>query len=124
MPDEQKGDNLGAGLPKDIFAQIVNLLTGAAAKGTTAEQLAVFLELAREEHAAIHPGGGSTSVADATVKYMFVAQAADALAAATNPAEATAAINKLAPSIKAVGKQWVDFGPVGDAFLDSVPKPK
>src|SRR5437867_13349548 len=117
---EEKGDNLGAGLPQGIFAQIVGV--GGAAKGTPAEQIAVYLELAREEHAALHPGGGTTSIADATVKYVFVAQAVEALVAATNAGEATAAINKLVPAVQALGKQWADFGPVGDAFLDSTKK--
>jgi hypothetical protein len=100
------------------------LLSGAGAKGTPSEQAAVYRQLALEETSALHPGAGTTSMADATLKYLAVAQAKDLLVAATNAAEATAAINKLAPALQALGKLWSDFGPVRDAFLDSVPKPK
>jgi len=124
MPDDNKGDNLGAGLPAGLFAQIVGQITGANPKGNPAEQLAVFTELAQEEHAALHPGGGTTSMVDANVKYFFVAQAAQALTDARNAGDVTAAINKLVPAIHDVGLQWRDFGPVRDAFLDSIPKPQ
>jgi hypothetical protein len=116
-----KGDDLGAGLPNELFANIVGQLAGGGAKGTAAEQAAVFLELAREENAALHPGKGTTSMADAMLKYLAISQAAQALADApggAGPAQ-TAAINKLAAAVHDLGVRWATFGPVGDAFLDS-----
>jgi len=116
-----KGDNLGAGLPRDLMAAIVGQLAGGGAKGTAAEQAAVFLELAREENAALHPANGTTSMADAMLKYLAIAQAAQELADApggAGPAQ-TAAINKLAVALAGLGALWATFGPVRDAFLDS-----
>jgi hypothetical protein len=116
-----KSDNLGAGLPRDLFQAIVGQLSGGGAKGTPQEQAAVFQQLAAEEHNALHPGKGTTSTADALLKYLAIAQAAQALADApggAGPAQ-TAAIAKLALAIQTLGKQWANFGPVGDAFLDS-----
>jgi hypothetical protein len=123
MPDE-KGDNFGAGLPQGLLADIDGLLSGPGAKGTPAEQAATYRALALEENAALHPGRGTTSMIDATLKYLAVAQAKELLVAAATAADATTAINKLAPALQALGKQWSDFGPVRDAFLDSIPKPK
>ncbi len=116
-----KGDDLGAGLPKELFANIIGQLSGGGAKGTPAEQAAVFQQIAMEENAALHPAKGTTSMADAMLKYLAIAQAAQALADAPGGAGAaqTAAINKLAASIKELGVLWATFGPVGDAFLDS-----
>jgi hypothetical protein len=122
MPE--KGDNLGAGLPKELFVAIAGQLSGAGSKGTVAEQAAALLEIATEENTALHPSNGTTSMVDAMLKYAAVAQAADELAAAPVGAGAaqTAAINKLAVAIHNLGKQWADFGPVRDAFLDSTKK--
>jgi|SRR5678816_1588829 len=124
MPEDPKGDNFGAGLPQGLFTDIDGLISGAAAKGTAVEQAAVYRALAMEENAALHPGAGTTSMADATLKYLAVAQAKELLVAATNAVEATTAINKLTPALQALGKQWSDYGPVRLAFLDSIPKPK
>ena len=117
----EKGDNLGGGLPEGLFVEIIGQLVGAGTKGTPAEQAAVLLALAEEENAALHPGKGTTSMADAMLKYVAVAQAQKALADAPVGVGAaqTAAINKLVPAIQEVGKLWADFGPVRDAFLDS-----
>jgi hypothetical protein len=124
MPENDKGDNAGAGLTQGLFNGAIGLLTGAGAKGTPQEQAAVFLELAREENAALHPGNGSTSMADAMLKYVAIAQAVQALvdAPAGTGAAQTAAIIKLTAAIQDLGKQWADFGSVRDAFLDSTKK--
>jgi len=122
-----KGDDFGAGLPNELFANIVGVLSGANAKGTAEEQAAVFRSLAQEENAALHPGNGTASMADAMLKYVAITQAAQALADAPNSvprtaaetAAQTAAINKLVPAIQALGKLWGDYGSVGAGFLDS-----
>jgi hypothetical protein len=123
-----KGDNLGGGLPEGLFEDIIGqVVTGPKGKGTPEEQAAVLLALAQEENAALHPGNGTTSMVDAMLKYVAIAQAAQALADAPNgvprtaaqTAAQTAAINNLVPAIQALGKLWGDFGPVGAGFLDS-----
>ena len=121
MPDSDKGDNAGAGLSADLFGAITGQLTGGGAKGTAAEQAAALVELAREEHAARHPGNGNASVADAIAAYTVIVQAAAELSAAPagGSPQATAAINKLVPAIRALGKLWTDYGPVAGAFSDS-----
>lgn len=122
MPDEDKGDNVGAGLSTDLLNAIIGQLTGAGAKGTPQEQAAVLLALAREEHFARRSGNGNASVADALAKYVAIVQAEAelALAPAGPSAPATAAINKLAPAIQSLGKLWTDFGPVVGGFSDGV----
>ena len=113
--------DFGAGLPRELMAAIIGQLAGGGAKGTPAEQAAVFLELAREENAALHPADGTTSMADAMLKYLAIAQAAQELAAAPvgpGPAQ-TAAINKLAAALTGLGALWATYGPVREAFLDS-----
>ena len=126
MPDDYgKGDNAGAGLSADLFDAIIGQLTGGAARGTAQEQAAVLLELAREEHAALHPGNGNANVAEAVVKYIAIVQAAAELSAApagTSP-QATAAITKLATAIQGLGKLWTDYGPATGGFSDVKTKP-
>jgi len=118
MPD--KGDDAGGGLSNDLFGAIIGQLGGGGAKGTPQEQAAVLLELAREEHAALYPGNGNASLADAMAKYGAIVEATAQLTAATTPAQATAAIEKLAPAINGLGKLWATFGPVVGAFSESV----
>jgi hypothetical protein len=119
----EKGDNMGAGVPQGLFSQILIQVSGGTAKGTPAEQAALLLELVKEENAASHPGGGTTSMADAMLKYLAIAQAAQELndaPAGPGPAQ-TAAIAKLAVAIHELGVLWATNGPVrNDAFLDSV----
>lgn len=123
MPDvEDKLDNFGAGLPDKLFGVIDGLIGGAAAKGTPAEQAAVYRAITLEEHAALNPGSGTASMADAMLLYVAIAQGADELAAAGTAAAQTAAMNKLAPAIQALGKLWADYGPVRGEFLVSVKK--
>ena len=116
-----KGDNFGAGLPTALFSKIDGLLTGSNARGTPVEQAALYRELALEERAALHPGKGTASMADAMLKYLAIAQAAEELLATpVGPgAPQTAAINKLVPAINGLGALWTLFGPVRDEFLDS-----
>jgi hypothetical protein len=120
MPDVEKVDNFGGGLPVSLYAVIDGLLGGAAAKGTPAEQAAVYRAIALEEHAALNPGSGTTSMADAMLRYVAIAQATDQLTAAGTALDQTAAINKLVPAIQALGKLWADYGPVRGEFLVSV----
>ena len=122
MPDEDKGDNVGAGLSAELLSSITGQLTGAGAKGTAQEQAAVFLALTKEEQAARRPGNGTASVADAFAKYVAIVQAEAelALAPAGTSGQATAAINKLVPAIQGLGKLWTDFGPVPGGFSDAV----
>jgi hypothetical protein len=63
-------------------------------------------------------------MADAMLKYMAIAQAVQALADAPvgTGAAQSAAIVKLSAAIQDLGKQWADFGPVRDEFLDSTKK--
>jgi hypothetical protein len=125
MSDYGKGDNAGAGLSTDLFTAIIGDLTGAGAKGKVEEQAAALLEIAREEHAALHPGNGNANVAEAVVKYIAIVQAEAELAAVpSGPSpQATAAIAKLSKAIKGLGKLWTDYGPVTGGFLDVKTKP-
>lgn len=116
--DGVKGDNFGTGLSKETFGRIVGSATGAGAKGTKDEQIALLLELAREEHAALHPGLGTTGVVQATLKFLVVEEASRALADAGTPSQATAAFNKLVPGIRDVGELW-KVGPVRVALFGS-----
>jgi hypothetical protein len=119
----EKGDNMGAGIPQGLFNDILIQVSGGKAKGTPAEQAVVLLELVKEENAALHPGGGTTSMADAMLKYLVIAQAVQELAPLPNGpgAAQTTALLKLAAAFQELGTLWATNGPVRDnAFLDSV----
>jgi hypothetical protein len=119
MPDvDVKGDNFGAGLPKDIFDEIIGLVTGSASPGGDADKKAVLEHLAREEHAALRPGKGVTGLLQASLKFAALESAVRALEAATSDGEANDAIAKLVAALQAIGLLWT-AGPVPDAFFGS-----
>jgi len=123
-----KGDDVAGGLPRGVYNNIVNSIApaGGAAKGNAAEQKAVLLALAQMENAALNPGNGSTSVVEAMVQYVAIAQGAtDLVNAPQNDAPAqTAAINKIITGLTLLTALFTNNGPVGaeSDFVGSVPK--